>query len=170
MSQCPDLCGEWVRETEGRRREPTEVGPDFGGRCFCCHGAARYQVWRFRGSEPERGFFRRDCYVRSGLFMWWLGLETSAAAAMRERGPTVFYELGWATLPGLRGLSVSEFRAAPTANPDNERGVAVEFASEQERDAFLRLIEAEFETRRFTNTAEAFDTVKAYAVEYAAKR
>ena len=78
----------------------------------------------------------------------------------------MLYQLGWATLPGLRGLKVSEFRATPTANPDNERGVAVEFASEQERDEFLRQIEAEFATRRFTNTAEAFDTVKAYAVEY----
>jgi hypothetical protein len=80
------------------------------------------------------------------------------------------YQLGWTTLPGLRGLSVSEFRATQTADPDNEAGVAVEFASEQERDGFLRRIEAEFATRRFTNTAEAFDTVKAYAVEYAARR
>jgi hypothetical protein len=82
----------------------------------------------------------------------------------------MLYQLGWATLPGLRGLSVSEFRAAPTANPDNEHGVVVEFASEQERDEFLRKIEAEFATRRFTNAAEAFDTVKAYALERAAKR
>jgi hypothetical protein len=82
----------------------------------------------------------------------------------------MLYQLGWATLPGLRGLSVSEFGATPTANPDNERGVAVEFASEQERDKFLRHIEAEFTTRRFTNTADAFDTVKAYVLERAAKR
>jgi len=82
----------------------------------------------------------------------------------------MLYQLGWATLPGLRGLNVSEFRATPTANADNERGVAVEFASEQERDEFLRKIEAEFATRRFTNAAEAFDTVKAYVLEHAAKR
>jgi hypothetical protein len=82
----------------------------------------------------------------------------------------VIYQLGWATLPGLRGLSVSEFRATPTANPDNERGVAVEFASEQERDEFLRQIEAEFASRRFTNAADAFDTVKAYVLEHAANR
>jgi hypothetical protein len=79
------------------------------------------------------------------------------------------YQLGWATLPGLRGLSVSEFRATPTANPDNERGVAVEFASEQERDEFLRHLEQHFAARRFTNSANAFDTVKAYVVEHAAK-
>jgi len=82
----------------------------------------------------------------------------------------MLYQLGWKTLPGLRGLNVSEFRATPTSAPDSERGVAVEFASEQERDEFLRKIEAEFTTRRFTNAADAFDTVKAYALEHAAKR
>jgi hypothetical protein len=82
----------------------------------------------------------------------------------------MLYQLGWATLPGLRGLSVSEFRATPTSAPDNERGVAVDFASEQERDEFLRQIEAAFAARRFTNAADAFDTVKAYVLEHAAKR
>ena len=82
----------------------------------------------------------------------------------------MIYQLGWTTLPGLRGLSVSEFRATPTDAPDNERGVAVEFASEAERDAFLREIETAFAARRFTNGADAFDTVKAYAVERANKR
>ena len=81
----------------------------------------------------------------------------------------MIYQLGWATLPGLRGLSVSEFRATPTDAPDNERGVAVELASDAERDTFLREIEAEFAARRFTNSADAFDSVKAYAVEHAAK-
>jgi hypothetical protein len=82
----------------------------------------------------------------------------------------MIYQLGWTTLPGLRGLSVSEFRATPTDAPDNERGVAMEFAGEAERDAFLREIEATFAARRFTNGADAFDTVKAYALERAAKR
>jgi hypothetical protein len=79
------------------------------------------------------------------------------------------HQLGWATLPGLRGLSVSEFRATPTDAPDNESGVAIEFASETERDEFLRRIEAEFTARRFTNSADAFDTVKAFALEHIAK-
>jgi len=82
----------------------------------------------------------------------------------------VIYQLGWATLPGLRGLSVSEFRATPTNAPDNERGVAIEFASDAERDAFLRQLEEYFAVRRFTNTADAFDTVKAYVLEQVAKR
>ena len=80
----------------------------------------------------------------------------------------MMYQLGWTTLPGLRGLSVSEFRATPTTSPDNEKGVATAFADEAARDSFLRLIEAEFASRRFTNAADAFDTVKAYVVERAA--
>jgi hypothetical protein len=82
----------------------------------------------------------------------------------------MLYQLGWTTLPGLRGLSCSGFRAMPTSAPDNERGVAIEFGSDAERDAFLRQLEEHFAARRFTNTADAFDTVKAYVLERAAKR
>jgi hypothetical protein len=82
----------------------------------------------------------------------------------------MIYQLGWATLPGLRGLSVSEFRATLTTAPDNERGVAIEFSGDDERDAFLRQVEEYFAARRFTNSADAFDTVKAYVLEHAAKR
>jgi hypothetical protein len=80
------------------------------------------------------------------------------------------YQLSWSTLPGLRGLSCSEFKAAPTQAPDNERGIAVEFMNEAQRNTFLREIEAHFASRRFTNAADAFDTVKAYVLEQAAKR
>lgn len=82
----------------------------------------------------------------------------------------MIYQLGWTTSPGLRGLSVGEFRATPTAEPDSEKGVAIAFADEAERDSFLRLIEVEFAARRFTNAADAFDTVKAYVLERASKR
>jgi hypothetical protein len=81
----------------------------------------------------------------------------------------MIYQLGWATLPGLRGLSVSAFRATPTTAPDNERGAAVEFQSTAEREAFLRQLEEYFAARRFTNSADAFDSVKAYVREQAAK-
>ena len=76
------------------------------------------------------------------------------------------YQLGWSTLPGLRGLSCSDCRAAPTASPDTERGVAVEFANETERDKFLRQLEEYFRARRFTNAADAFDSVRAYVSEH----
>jgi hypothetical protein len=80
----------------------------------------------------------------------------------------MMYQVGWTTLPGLRGISCSDFWATPTTAPDNQRGVAVEFATEAERDEFLKEIEEHFSARRFTNAADAFDTVKAYALEWAA--
>ena len=81
----------------------------------------------------------------------------------------MLYQLGWTTLPGLRGLNVSEFRAERTETPDTEHGVAVEFANDAECEAFLRAAEAEFAERRFSNAADAFDTVKAYVFERAGK-
>ncbi len=82
----------------------------------------------------------------------------------------MLYQLGWTTLPGLRGLSCSEFRATPAETPDHERGIAIEFASDAERKEFLLRTEEHFAARRFTNAADAFDTVKAYVLEHAAKR
>jgi hypothetical protein len=81
----------------------------------------------------------------------------------------MLYQLGWATLPGLRGLSCSEFRAIPTETPDNERGVAIDFATDAARDEFVRQLEEYFAARRFTNAADAFDTVKAFVIERAGK-
>jgi hypothetical protein len=82
----------------------------------------------------------------------------------------VIWQLGWSTLPGLRGLSVSEFRATPTNAPDNTRSVAVEFLTEVERDRFVKKLEQHFALRRFTNAADAFDSVRAYVLEYATKQ
>jgi len=56
----------------------------------------------------------------------------------------MLYQLGWSTLPGLRGLACSDFRATPTSQP-----------------------EAHFAAQCFTNAADAFDTVKAFALEAA---
>jgi hypothetical protein len=81
----------------------------------------------------------------------------------------MIYQLGWATLPGLRGLSVSGFRATPTDAPDTTSGVAVEFANDAERADFVKHLEEQFGPQRFTNTADAFDSVKALALEYVAK-
>ena len=80
------------------------------------------------------------------------------------------YQLSWTTLPGLRGLSCSGFRATETASPDNERGVAVQFSGQSECDAFLVLLEEQFAAQRFSNNAAAFEAVKAYILERAATR
>jgi hypothetical protein len=82
----------------------------------------------------------------------------------------MMYQLGWATLPGLRGLSCSDFRATPTDAPDNQGGVAVDIASDAARDNLLRQLEAHFAALRFTNAADAFDTVKAYVLAATAKQ
>jgi hypothetical protein len=82
----------------------------------------------------------------------------------------MLYQLGWTTLPGLRGLSCSAFHATPTISPDNERGVAIDFANDTKRDEFLKQLEEYFGPRRFTNAADAFDTVKAHVLELTARR
>ena len=78
----------------------------------------------------------------------------------------MIYQLSWTTLPGLRGLSCGEFRAVPTAQPDHERGVALELGNEAERDALLQQLEAHFAAQRFSNNAAAFESVKAYVLEW----
>src|SRR5271167_1721392 len=53
--------------------------------------------------------------------------------ATLERAMTeMFFQLTWKILPGLRGLSCSDFRAVATTSPDLERGVAFEARSENE--------------------------------------
>jgi hypothetical protein len=79
-------------------------------------------------------------------------------------------QLSWTTLPGLRGLACSDFRAAETAAPDNERGVAAEFGSQAECDAFLAELETNFAAQRFSNNAAAFEAVKAYILERVTQR
>jgi hypothetical protein len=80
------------------------------------------------------------------------------------------YQLVWKILPGLRGLSCSEFKATPTATPDNERGVAFSCNTEAERDELLKLLESTFEPQRFSNNATAFETVKAFVIAWTAQR
>jgi hypothetical protein len=79
-------------------------------------------------------------------------------------------QLSWKTLPGLRGLSCSEFRAVETASPDNERGVALAFSGSAERDALVAELESYFGPQRFSNNAAAFEAVKSYVLEAFAKR
>jgi hypothetical protein len=77
------------------------------------------------------------------------------------------YQLVWKILPGLRGMSCSDFRATPTDAPNNERGVAFECATAAQCDALMRELEAHFGPQRFSNNATAFETVKAYVLERA---
>ena len=72
------------------------------------------------------------------------------------------FQLVWKILPGLRGLSCSDFRATPTGEPNNEQGVAFECATQAKCDAFMRELETHFGPQRFSNNATAFETVKAY--------
>jgi hypothetical protein len=82
----------------------------------------------------------------------------------------MIYQLTWKILPGLRGISCSEFRATPTATPNNEQGVAFECSSETDRDSLLRELEDHFAPQRFSNNASAFETVKTYVLERAARK
>lgn len=82
----------------------------------------------------------------------------------------MIYQVTWKTEPGLRGLGCSGFRATPTDTPDTERGVAVELAMEAERDALIAELESYFAGIRFSNNAAAFETVKAYILDWVAKK
>jgi hypothetical protein len=82
----------------------------------------------------------------------------------------MMYQLTWKILPGLRGLSCSEFSATQTTTPNNEQGVAFECSTEAERDSLLRELKAHFAPQRFSNNASAFETVKAYVLERAARK
>jgi hypothetical protein len=80
----------------------------------------------------------------------------------------MMYQLTWKILPGLRGMSCSEFSATSTTVPNNEQGVAFECSSEADRDSLLRELETHFAPQRFSNNASAFETVKTYVLERAA--
>jgi len=77
----------------------------------------------------------------------------------------MLYQLTWKILPGLRGLSCSDFRAMPTAAPNTEQGVVIECSTETGRDALLQELESHFSPQRFSNNASAFETVKTYVLE-----
>jgi hypothetical protein len=77
----------------------------------------------------------------------------------------VNYQLVWKILPGLRGMSCSDFRATPTETPNNEQGVAFECATRAECDALLKELETHFGPQCFSNNATAFETVKTYVLE-----
>jgi hypothetical protein len=77
----------------------------------------------------------------------------------------VNYQLVWKILPGLRGMSCSDFRATSTDAPNNEQGVAFECATQAGCEALLKELESHFGPQRFSNNATAFETVKTYVLE-----
>jgi hypothetical protein len=82
----------------------------------------------------------------------------------------LFYQISWTTLPGLRGLACSEFRATRTDAPDTVRGVAVECPTDADSAALVAQLEAHFGPQRFLNASAAFDTVKEFAIILAARK
>jgi hypothetical protein len=82
----------------------------------------------------------------------------------------MIYQLSWKILPGLRGMSCSEFSATQTTAPNNQQGVAFECSNQAECDSFLRELETHFAPQRFSNNASAFETVKTYVIERAARK
>jgi len=95
--------------------------------------------------------------------------RASIGGAGRRFSITMIFQISWTTLPGLRGLSCSEFLATPTVAPDNERGVVVDCTSEAECDSLLVELETHFGPQRFLNTAAAFDAVKDYVLRRTAR-
>ena len=80
------------------------------------------------------------------------------------------YQLNWKTLPGLKGLSCSEFKATPTSAPNTEQGVAFECVNEAGCADLLLRLEAHFGPQRFSNNASAFESVKTSVLEWTAAR
>jgi hypothetical protein len=96
-------------------------------------------------------------------------LKGELAKVSQRANRKLIYQLTWKTLPGLRGLSCSEFRATLTSAPNSEQGVAFECASEAECADLVLKLEAHFGAPRFSNNATAFETVKSYVLEWAEK-
>jgi hypothetical protein len=82
----------------------------------------------------------------------------------------MIYQLNWQTLPGLKGLSCSNFSAAATHSPDTERGVVFECASDAQCADLMLKLEAHFGAQRFSNNAAAFEAVKAYVLDWSAQK
>jgi len=82
----------------------------------------------------------------------------------------LYYQLTWKILPGMKGMSCSEFHATPTNTPNNDQGVAFECLTEAECAELLLKLEAHFGAQRFSNNASAFETVKTYVLERMARK
>jgi len=80
------------------------------------------------------------------------------------------HRLTWQTTSGLRGLMCSGFKAVQVSAPDNEHGIAISFADDNERESLLAELEMHFAAQRFASSAAAREAVKTYALESASRK
>ena len=73
-------------------------------------------------------------------------------------------------MPGLRGLACSAFRVTPAVAPDNKHNMAIELTNDTKHNEFLQHLEKHFSSRHFNNATNAFNTVKTFILERAAKQ
>jgi hypothetical protein len=79
------------------------------------------------------------------------------------------FQLSWETAPGLSGLRCGDFRAIPTETPDATAGVAIACRDAGAAERLVRALEEHFGAKRFSNDATAFESVKAFALEWEAR-
>jgi hypothetical protein len=99
-----------------------------------------------------------------------LGAISAGILEVSHLAESMFFQISWTTLPGLRGLACSEFRSTATDAPDTVRGVAVECPNESESAALVAELESHFGPQRFLNASAAFDGVKDYVAQRMARR
>jgi hypothetical protein len=157
------------------------------------HPNGKWRVTFFRHADGSFGFEEWTFHPGERVWIPWSGAVSGVApridtlehaireakgriawlAAAQEENPSLTgrrnFQLSWKTLPGLRGLSCSEFHAVETDAPDHERGVAFACAGDADRDVLVRHLEESFARQRFSNAASAFEAVKACALEWTRK-
>jgi hypothetical protein len=79
------------------------------------------------------------------------------------------FQLSWETAPGLSGLRCDGFRAVATETPDTMRGVAIACRDAAGAEQLVRALEEFFRSKRFSNGAAAFESVKAFALDWEAR-
>ena len=89
-----------------RCRVPPEVQNEINRRSRrALHRSHRSRAWRSHGTNAN---------FPESATRWEFGARGTA------RGEIMIYQLNWKTLPGLKGLSCSDFKATPTSAPNTE--------------------------------------------------
>ena len=101
--------------------------------------AQRPDVFSFDSSPYEKSTSGAEAPI--SVRNSYVGVKTATykdSAIKTNRAQDMIYQLTWKFLPGLRGLSCSDFRATPTAAPNTEQGVAIDCPSERDCNALLQ--------------------------------